>query len=60
MNSIDIYNAMMTQQKSRDQNSNIYYPRKCKFVLHCFVHAFKITHFEKVLAKIDLGRIESV
>lgn len=34
MNSIDIYNAMMTQQKSRDQNSNIYHPRKCKFAPH--------------------------
>lgn len=28
MNSIDIYNAMMTQHKSRDHNSNMYHPKK--------------------------------
>lgn len=33
MNSIDIYNAMMTQHKSRDQNSNFYHPKKGKFPL---------------------------
>lgn len=31
MNSIDIYNAMMTQQKSRDQNSNYFQPQKGKW-----------------------------
>lgn len=31
MNSIDIYNAMMTQQKSRDQNSNYFQPQKGEF-----------------------------
>lgn len=31
MNSIDIYNAMMTQHKSRDFNSNFYNPRKGKW-----------------------------
>lgn len=38
MNSIDIYNAMMTQHKSRDLNSNIYEPKKCKFLPRTLIY----------------------
>lgn len=36
MNSIDIYNAMMTQHKSRDQNSNFYQPKNGKYFLNSY------------------------
>lgn len=40
MNSIDIYNAMMTQHKNRDQNSNFFQPKKGKFFRNFFLHRF--------------------